>query len=254
MLTSATLAVRGSFDHIIGSLGLGTVHTQVLPSPFEQLSENHLMVLTDYLPAPRARLIDEFTHAAVREIGRLLLLAGGRGLVLSTARDRMQRTRDHLRPILESHGMPLLAQGDAPAPALVERMRSEMATSLLAVRSFWEGVDIPGEALSLLILEKVPFDSPADPIVNARMQALECRGKDPFADYAVPESGAEVRAGRWPSDPDCGGSRCHRGARQSCLPGDCVARPGAGHAAWTAHTRAGPQTRSGLPLDRQPPR
>ena len=195
VLTSATLAVRGSFDHIIGSLGLGAVHTQVLPSPFEQLSENHLMVLTDYLPAPRARLIDEFTHAAAREIGRLLLLAGGRGLVLSTARDRMLRTRDHLRPILESHGIPLLAQGDAPAPVLVERMRSEMATSLLALRSFWEGVDIPGEALSLLILEKVPFDSPADPIVDARMKALECRGKDPFADYAVPRAALRFAQG-----------------------------------------------------------
>ena len=195
VLTSATLAVRGSFDHIIGSLGLGAVHTQVLPSPFEHLAANHLMVLTDYLPAPRARLIDEFTHAAAREIGRLLLLSDGRGLVLSTARDRMERTRDHLRPVLESHGIPLLAQGDAPAPELVERMRLEKATSLLALRSFWEGVDIPGEALSLLILEKVPFDSPADPIAGARMAALEDRGKDPFADYAVPRAALRFAQG-----------------------------------------------------------
>ncbi len=195
VLTSATLAVRGSFDHIIGSLGLGAVQTLVLPSPFERLPRNHLLVLTDYLPAPRARLIDEFTNAAVQEIGRLLLLSDGRGLVLSTARARMERTRDHLRPVLESYGMPLLAQGDAPAPALVERMRSETATSLLALRSFWEGVDIPGEALSLLILEKVPFDSPADPVVGARMAALEDRGKNPFADYVVPRAALRFAQG-----------------------------------------------------------
>ncbi len=195
VLTSATLAVGGSFDHIIGSLGLGAVQTLVLPSPFERLPQNHLLVLTDYLPAPRARLIHEFTNAAVQEIGRLLLLSDGRGLVLSTARARMERTRDHLRPVLESYGMPLLAQGDAPAPALVEKMRSETATSLLALRSFWEGVDIPGEALSLLILEKVPFDSPADPVVGARMAALEDRGKDPFADYAVPRAALRFAQG-----------------------------------------------------------
>ena len=193
--TSATLQVGGSFSHILNSLGLGAAQTTALPTPFEALSEQHLLILADWLPAPRARLIDEFTAAAGRETGRLMLLAGGRAMALFTARSRMAAARDKLRDYLDEHGIPLLAQGDEPAPALVARMRTEMATSLLALRSFWEGVDIPGEALSLLLLEKIPFDSPADPISGARMEAVEQQGKDGFADYAVPRAALRMAQG-----------------------------------------------------------
>ncbi|WP_419838022.1 RecQ family ATP-dependent DNA helicase [Candidatus Poriferisodalis sp.] len=193
--TSATLQVGGSFSHILNSLGLGAAQATALPTPFEALSEQHLLILADWLPAPRARLIDEFTEAAGRETGRLMLLAGGRAMALFTARSRMASARDKLRGYLDEHGVPLLAQGDEPAPALVARMRTEMATSLLALRSFWEGVDIPGEALSLLLLEKIPFDSPADPISGARMDALEDQGKDGFADYAVPRAALRMAQG-----------------------------------------------------------
>lgn len=193
--TSATLRVGGSFSHVLESLGLGSARTTALPTPFEALSAQHLLILADWLPAPRARLMDEFTEAAARETGRLVLLAGGRTMALFAARARMEIARDKLREFLDEQGMPLLAQGDAPAPALVARMRSEMATSLLALRSFWEGVDIPGEALSLLLLEKVPFDSPADPISGARMEALELQGKDGFADYAVPRAALRMAQG-----------------------------------------------------------
>lgn len=193
--TSATLQVGGSFGHILGSLGLDAAQTTALPTPFEALSEQHLLILADWLPAPRARLMDEFTEAAGRETGRLMLLSGGRAMALFTARARMEAARDKLRDHLDEHGVPLLAQGDAPAPALVARMRTEMATSLLALRSFWEGVDIPGEALSLLLLEKIPFDSPADPISGARMEAAEQQGKDGFADYAVPRAALRMAQG-----------------------------------------------------------
>ena len=193
--TSATLQVGGSFSHILNSLGLGAAQTTALPSPFEALSEQHLLILADWLPAPRARLIDEFTEAAGRETGRLMLLAGGRTMALFTARSRMEAARGKLRDYLDEHGIPLLAQGDEPAPALVARMRTEIATSLLALRSFWEGVDIPGEALSLLLLEKIPFDSPADPISGARMEAVEQQGKDGFADYAVPRAALRMAQG-----------------------------------------------------------
>ncbi|WP_419554314.1 RecQ family ATP-dependent DNA helicase [Candidatus Poriferisodalis sp.] len=193
--TSATLQVGGSFSHILNSLGLGAAQTKALPTPFEALSEQHLLILADWLPSPRARLIDEFTEAAGRETGRLMLLAGGRTMALFTARSRMEAARNKLRGYLDEHGVPLLAQGDGPAPALVARMRTEMATSLLALRSFWEGVDIPGEALSLLLLEKIPFDSPADPISGARMEAVEQQGKDGFADYAVPRAALRMAQG-----------------------------------------------------------
>ncbi len=193
--TSATLQVGGNFSHIINSLGLGAAQTTALPTPFEALSEQHLVILADWLPSPRARLMDEFTEAAGRETGRLMLLSGGRAMALFTARSRMEAARNKLRDYLDQHGIPLLAQGDAPAPALVARMRTEMATSLLALRSFWEGVDIPGEALSLLLLEKIPFDSPADPISGARMEAVEQQGKDGFADYAVPRAALRMAQG-----------------------------------------------------------
>ncbi|MYD34099.1 MAG: RecQ family ATP-dependent DNA helicase [Acidimicrobiales bacterium] len=193
--TSATLRVGDSFDHIVNSLGLGAVQATALPTPFEALRDQHLMVLADWLPAPRSRLMDEFTEAAGREIGRLMLLAGGRTMALFTARARMEAAREKLRDYLDERGIPLLSQGDAPAPALVARMRNESATSLLALRSFWEGVDIPGEALSLLLLEKVPFDSPADPIAGARMEALEQQGKDGFDDYAVPRAALHIAQG-----------------------------------------------------------
>ena len=98
-------------------------------------------------------------------------------------------------PLLDNEQIPLLAQGDDTAPALVERMRAELATSLIALRSFWEGVDIPGEALSLLVIEKVPFDSPADPVVGARTELMERRGKDPFADYIVPKAAIRFAQG-----------------------------------------------------------
>ncbi|MCY4271876.1 MAG: RecQ family ATP-dependent DNA helicase [bacterium] len=195
VLTSATLRVGGSFAYMLDSLGLGSAEPIALDSPFAWLAENHMVLRTDYLPAPRSRLMEEFTSSAASEIPQLLTLTGGRGLVLMAARARMEFVRDHARPVLDNEQIPLLAQGDDAAPALVERMRAERATSLIALRSFWEGVDIPGEALSLLVIEKIPFDSPADPIVGARAEALEHRGKDPFADYIVPKAAIRFAQG-----------------------------------------------------------
>ena len=195
VLTSATLSVRNSFNHIIRTLGLDAVRTESLGSAFPGMGDNHLVVLTDYLPPPRHRSIEEFRNSTAAEIPRLFTLTGGRGMTLMTARARMEFVRDHARPILEAEGLPLLAQGDAPSPSLLERMRTERTTSLLALRSFWEGVDIPGEALSLLAIEKVPFDSPADPIVGARMETMERRGMDPFSDYMVPRAALRFAQG-----------------------------------------------------------
>ena len=159
VLTSATLRAGESFDYIIDSLGLGGVRTSVLDSPFARIDENHLLLLTDYLPAPRSRLIEEFKLSRGLRDTRLLILTGGRGLALMTARARLDFVRDHARPILGDAGIELLAQGDDWSAALVARMQDETATGLIALRSFWEGVDIPGEALSLLMIEKIPFDS-----------------------------------------------------------------------------------------------
>ena len=195
VLTSATLRVGNSFGYILNTLGLSSAETFALDSPFTWLTENHMVLRTDYLPAPRSRLMEEFKTSAASEIPRLLTLTDGRGLVLMAARSRMEFVRDHARPLLDNEQIPLLAQGDDTAPALVERMRTELATSLIALRSFWEGVDIPGEALSLLVIEKIPFDSPANPVVGARTELMECRGKDPFADYIVPKAAIRFAQG-----------------------------------------------------------
>ena len=195
VLTSATLSVGGSFGFLIRSLGLEGPQPTQLPTPFDRLKQNHLVLYTDYLPAPRGGLLDEFATAEAAEIPRLFVLSHGRGLALMTARARLEQVRDHARPHMEKQGLTLLAQGESPSAALVERMRAEISTSLLALRSFWEGIDIPGEALSLLVIEKIPFDSPGDPVVSARMGALELRGKDPFADYLIPRAALRFTQG-----------------------------------------------------------
>ena len=188
VLTSATLRAGDDFGYLIGRLGLGAVQSRVIDSPFDDLDRRHLLLLTDYLPAPRGQLMDRFTETEATEIPRLCVSSDGGALVLMTARARLDHVRDHARPHLNPLGIQLLAQGDASSPALVDRMRADPMACLLGLRSFWEGVDIAGEALRLLIIEKVPFDSIGDPVVSARMDLLELLGRDPFAEYLVPRA------------------------------------------------------------------
>ena len=194
-LTSATLQVGGDFSYLLEVLGLGAARTEVVPTPFEQLPENHLLLLTDYLPAPRGSLLKRFEQAEAEEIPRLFTLTGGRSMALFTARARLESVRDHARPPLQALGIPLLAQYEGPTAQLMEEMRNQISTCLLGARSFWEGVDIPGESLSLLLIEKVPFDSPADPVAGARMEQMELKGKDPFTHYMVPRAGLRFAQG-----------------------------------------------------------
>lgn len=194
-LTSATLQAGGNFSHLLDILGLGTARTEVLGSPFQNLTENHLLLLADYMPAPRGSLLERFGQEEAEEIPRLLTVAGGRALALFTARARLEKVRDHARPALEPLDIPLLAQGEGTVMQLVEKMRNHHPTSLLGVRSFWEGVDIPGPSLSLLVIEKIPFDSPADPVVGARMEQLELSGKNSFTDYMVPRAALRFAQG-----------------------------------------------------------
>ena len=188
VLTSATLRSGDDFGYLVGRLGLGRVQSRVIGTPFENLPEQHLLLLTDYLPAPRGGLMDRFTEVEATEIPRLFAASGGGGMVLMTARARLDYVREHSRPHLAQLGIELLAQGDASSPALVELMRENQPACLLGLRSFWEGVDIPGEALRLLLIEKVPFDSIGDPVVSARTEFLELAGRDPFAEYMVPRA------------------------------------------------------------------
>ncbi len=190
VLTSATLRVDGEFSYVLERIGLSDAQRLALQTPFENLSKNELLVLPRHLPVPRGGLMAEFTKAEADEIARLVLVARGRTLALFTASARMAHARDHLWrvPELRLHGLGVMCQGDAPSGELVERMRTDASSSLLATRSFWEGVNVPGEALSLLIIEKLPFAALGDPVVAARMAELERRGEDAFSRYLVPEA------------------------------------------------------------------
>jgi len=195
VLTSATLRVNRSFWFIQRELGLHAAEACALDTPFDNLNKQELVWLTDHLPAPTGGLLDAFTTAQSDELARLFLLARGRSMALFAARSRMEHASEHVQPLLETYGLTVRCQGQVPAPALVEEMRSEVSTSLLATRSFWEGVDIPGEALSLLVIEKLPFDSPADPVLAARMARLELLGEDPFTSLLVPRAAIRFAQG-----------------------------------------------------------
>lgn len=188
VLTSATLRAGDSFGYLQARLGLEGINTRIISSPFGDLDERHLVLLTDYLPAPRGQLIDRFTEEEASEIPRLCVASDGGAMALMTAHSRLAYVRDHARPALAAAGMELLAQGDGSSASLVDRMRAEPSACLLGSRSFWEGVDIPGEALRLLIIEKIPFDPLGDPIISARKGLLEMHGEDPFREYLVPRA------------------------------------------------------------------
>lgn len=195
ILTSATLRAGNDFAYITNALGLAAVTSVVLDTPFVKLSENHRVILTDHLPTPRQSSMDEFIAAEAREIPRMILASQGRALVLFTAWRRLEAVKTAVREALEPHGLDVLAQGEDPAPALIDRMRSDTYSSLLAVRSFWEGIDVPGEALSMVVVEKIPFESPGDPVVAARLHETELQGRDPFGDYLVPRAALRFAQG-----------------------------------------------------------
>ena len=188
VLTSATLRAGNDLSYLSGRLGLKEVIPTIIPSPYLDLDQRHLVLLTDYLPAPRGQLMDRFTEVAAAEIPRLCLAADGGAMTLMTARARLEFVRDHARPALAAEQIELLVQGEGSSGALMERMRAESSACLLGLRSFWEGVDIAGDALRLLMIEKIPFDSLGDPIMAARQGLLELQGRDPFADYLVPRA------------------------------------------------------------------
>ncbi len=188
VLTSATLRVNGSFAHMAGRLGFTASNPLALPNPFEHLSRNQLVVLPGHLPLPSGSLLDETGEAVAAELARLFVLTGGGGMGLFTARRRMLQSRDHLRPLLDGRGIEVLCQGDQASMKLIEEMRARAGSCLLGTSSFWEGVDVPGEALRLLAIEKLPFPRFNDPLAAARMDAVELAGQDRFKDYLVPRA------------------------------------------------------------------
>ena len=179
ILTSATLAVDGTFEYIRTRLGIRNATEICLPSEFD-FARQALMYLPPRMPDPRS--ID-FSMAAGREVVEILKRTRGRAFVLFTSYATM-------RDVLGIAGMaldyPIFAQGSLPRTELLRQFRETPHAVLFATSSFWQGVDVVGEALSCVIIDKLPFTSPADPVTAARIDAIRERGGDPFGEYQVP--------------------------------------------------------------------
>jgi ATP-dependent DNA helicase DinG len=188
ILTSATLAVAGEFEFTKARLGLRSARTLVVPSHFDY-REQALLYVPQSLPDPRS---PAFTAAAAREIIELLFLSQGRAFVLFTSNQQMRLIYD--RVSLEVPYQTLL-QGTGPRTALLEEFRSTPNAVLFATASFWQGVDVPGEQLSLVIIDKLPFAVPSDPIVEARVNSIKEEGGDAFHTYQVPQAAIALKQG-----------------------------------------------------------
>ncbi len=167
------------FEYVRGRLGVGKAHELRLPSEFDYASQS-ILYLPRRMPSPRA---PEFADAAAAEIRNILERTRGRAFVLFTSYAMLRHVERAIAGVLP---YPVLVQGSAPRSTLVARFRETPNAVLLATSSFWQGVDVIGDALSCVIIDKLPFASPGDPITAARLETISARGGDPFGEYQVP--------------------------------------------------------------------
>lgn len=179
VLTSATLTVDGRFDYVRARLGIKQADEIRLPSEFD-FAKQAILYLPLKMPEPSS---DRFAVSASREVIEILRRTRGRAFVLFTSYAMMRAVQAMAEMALD---YPILAQGTAPRSQLLNQFRATPHSVLFATSSFWQGVDVVGEALSCVIVDKLPFTSPGDPITAARIDAIRARGGDPFGEYQVP--------------------------------------------------------------------
>jgi ATP-dependent DNA helicase DinG len=188
VLTSATLTVQGGFEHFKKRLGLRDARELVVPSHF-RYGEQAMLYLPPEMPDPRDA---SFQQEAAGRIRRMLEITQGRAFCLFTSYQQMHDLYDRL---LAEVRWPLLLQGTAPRKALLEEFRETPNAVLFGTSSFWQGVDVQGEALSCVIVDRLPFAVPTDPVVQARMRAIEENGGSPFFEYQVPAAVITLKQG-----------------------------------------------------------
>jgi ATP-dependent DNA helicase DinG len=189
IFTSATLSVAGSFSFIRERVGLGDAAAEATyPSPFRYDRQSLLYIATD-LPDPRS---ETFATKAAARMAELCAITNGRALLLFTSFKNLRIAEAYLRAKTK---LPILVQGERPRHLLLATLREKIGSVLLATQSFWEGVDVPGEALSLVVIDKIRFDVPNDPLTAARIDHLRDEGEDPFKTFTVPRAALALKQG-----------------------------------------------------------
>jgi ATP-dependent DNA helicase DinG len=193
IFTSATLAVQGHFHHYCAELGLGEPDSACWHSPFDYDSQAILYAPLG-MPDPNAW---NYTDSVVEAAWPAVKAAKGGAFFLCTSLRAMRRTHELLKAKLEDEGidMPLLVQGEGSKNDLLQRFRHHGASILVGSQSFWEGVDVRGEALSLVVIDKIPFAPPDDPVLSARIEQMKKEGRNAFMEYQLPRAVINVKQG-----------------------------------------------------------
>lgn len=196
VMTSATLSVRHEFKYLFDRLGLdqaepGRVESLILDSPFDFTEQAMLLVASD-MPAPDER---GFQEASIEVMRECLKITRGHAFILFTSFSALDQAYRALSDDLQAMGITALKQGQESRSVLLDRFRSDTSSVLFATDSFWEGVDVAGEALQCVILPKLPFRVPTEPILEARAEAIQEAGGNAFRDYSVPQAVIKFRQG-----------------------------------------------------------
>ena len=196
VMTSATLTVAGDFSYYHSRVGLDRVEPNrlvelALDSPFDYQQQALVAIPTD-LPEPGKPGFSEAVRDAVE---KALLCSQGRSFVLFTSYALLRRVHEELSPILEAQRLPCLRQGQENRHRLLKRFAEDESSILFGTDSFWEGVDVPGRSLEQVIIARLPFRVPTEPVLEARSQAIEQRGGDPFMEYTVPQAVIRFKQG-----------------------------------------------------------
>jgi ATP-dependent DNA helicase DinG len=193
ILTSATLTAAGRFDHYLAELGIEGATTVRWESPFD-FSRQALLYLPQSLPSPYD---SDFAQRVAEAAWPLIRANGGRAFVLCTTLRAVDKVAERLRQLmaLDDQPLPLLVQGTSTRRALIDMFRSTGNAVLIGSISFWEGIDIRGDALSLVVIDKLPFAPPDDPVIEAKIRYLRKIGRNPFNEFQLPEAIMLIKQG-----------------------------------------------------------